>query len=101
MADNRKKNTVRKITKETKEIVYDRDDGKCVFCWRHTEDHFHHLYWGIESEYSEDRNRPEAIVLSCSGCHNLCHKVDTKKYRLLGKLYIASKYDPYENNSIR
>lgn len=26
MADNRKKNTVRKITQKTKEIVYERDE---------------------------------------------------------------------------
>ena len=88
VTDNRSKNTKRIISKETKEIVYDRDWGKCIFCTRYTQDHFHHLYWGIESEYSEDRNRPEAIVLSCSDCHNLCHKVDTRKYRELGKQYI-------------
>ena len=90
---SKKWNTKRLITKETKEIVYERDGGKCVFCWRHTQDHFHHLYWWIESEYSEDRNRPEAIVLACSDCHTLCHKVDTNKYRKLGKDYIQHYYE--------
>ena len=83
-----KKNTVRKITKETKEIVYERDGGKCVFCGKHTQDHFHHLYWGIESEYSENRNDPDKLVLSCMDCHTICHTKETKKYRLLGKIYI-------------
>lgn len=96
MVDNRKKNTVRKITKETKEIVYERDEWKCVFCTRYTQDHFHHILWGLDSEYTEDRNDPDKLVLACSDCHTICHTKETNKYRLLWKLYIASKYDPYE-----
>lgn len=99
MVDNRKKNTVRKITKETKEIVYERDWGKCVFCNHSTQDHFHHILWGLESEYTEDRNDPDKLVLACSDCHTICHTKETKKYRLLWKLYIASKYDPYVSNN--
>lgn len=99
MVDNRKKNTVRKITKETKEIVYERDEWKCVFCTRYTQDHFHHILWGLDSEYTEDRNDPDKLVLACSDCHTICHTKETKKYRLLWKLYIASKYDPYVPNN--
>ncbi len=40
MVDNRKKNTVRKITKETKEIVYEMDLGKCVLDSEHKFDFY-------------------------------------------------------------
>lgn len=94
--DNRSKNTKRVITKETKEIVYERDWGKCIFCSNSTQDHFHHILWGLESEYTEDRNNPDKLVLACSDCHTICHTKETKKYRLLWKQYIKNYY---ENNS--
>ena len=73
MADNRKKNTVRKITKETKEIVYDRDGGKCILCLRHTQDEFHHALYGWSAIYTENRNDPDQLVLLCHFCHSLLH----------------------------
>ena len=92
VTDNRSKNTKRKITKETKEIVYERDNWKCVFCNHSTQDHFHHILWGLDSEYTEDRNDPDKLVLACSDCHTICHTKETKKYRELGKQYIKNYY---------
>lgn len=86
-------NTKRHISKETKEIVYERDWGKCVFCKHSTKDHFHHIYWWLESEYTEDRNNPDKLILACSDCHTKCHTKETKKYRELWKQYITNYYD--------
>lgn len=97
-AQSFKKNTVRKVTKETKEIVYERDGGKCVFCKRPTQDHFHHIYWWMESEYSENRNDPDRLVLACYDCHTICHTKETKKYRLLWKEYIKNICKNTEQN---
>jgi hypothetical protein len=81
MADNRKKNTVRKISKETKEIVYERDGGRCVLCKCSTQDEFHHCRFWAESIYTENRNDPDQLVLLCHSCHNLLHNKWDNNYR--------------------
>lgn len=92
VTDNRKKNTKRKILESTKEKVYLRDDGKCIICWKFTNDEFHHARYGMESIYWETRNTPEELVLLCHLCHHHLHFDWWNNYReycieYLNKIY--------------
>lgn len=92
VTDNRSKNTKRLITKETKEIVYERDWGKCVLCKCYTQDEFHHIHFGWSAIYTENRNDPDQLVLLCHSCHNKLHfEWDTWR-REECKIYINKLY---------
>lgn len=101
VTDNRVKNTKRKIPEETKKIVWNRDEWKCIFCWNYTSDHFHHIYWGWDADYSEYRNEHFNLVLACNDCHHKCHFTDkSKEMREFWKNYILKFiwYVPNDSN---
>lgn len=94
VTDNRSKNTKRKITKETKEIVYERDWWLCIICDCKTKDHFHHIYFGWSAIYTENRNDPDQLCLLCNQCHTLLHfDWNSNHYRQECIDYINHKYE--------
>ena len=96
--DNRTKNTKREITNETKQIVYSRDEWKCVICKCWTQDEFHHINYGWSAIYTDNRNDPDQLVLLCHNCHNKLHFEWYTEYRDKTIEYITNYY---ENNSQR
>ena len=72
LADNRKKNTVRKITKQVKEFVIQRDKI-CIICWNRNITQIHHCYYWNQAVYSENRNDPDQLVWLCDKCHHILH----------------------------
>lgn len=98
--DERKKNQVRVVSEVVKRRVYERDKWVCVFCHKHTKDHFHHILWWQEAEYWIEKNYANKLVLACHDCHTLCHHSDkSKEYREKGKKYIEEYYrnTPYKH----
>jgi len=89
---SKKWNTKRLITKETKEIVYERDGGKCVLCKCSTQDEFHHALFWAESIYTENRNNPDQLVLLCHSCHNKLHFESDSWRREECKIYLNKIY---------
>ena len=96
--DNRTKNTKREITNETKQIVYSRDEWKCVICKCWTQDEFHHINYGWSAIYTDNRNDLDQLVLLCHNCHNKLHFEWYTEYRDKTIEYITNYY---ENNSQR
>lgn len=91
--DNRKKNTVRKISKETKEIVYERDEWKCVICKMGTaHPEFHHCFFWNQSNYWQNRNDADQLVTLCAFCHHKLHFEWGNNYRQMAIDYITNYY---------
>jgi len=61
-----------KFSKETKEAICNRDWGVCIICgWQaHS---VHHVYFGIETNYWEDRNDENQWTTLCLSHHQQCH----------------------------
>ena len=64
--------TPAKFDKKTKEKILERDWNKCIICW-YTPHSIHHVYFGTESEYWEDRNNEDKGCTLCFWDHNLAH----------------------------
>lgn len=91
--DNRKKNTVRKISTITKSEVYERDKWKCIICWKWTaHPEYHHCYYWPMTNYWENRNDPDQLVILCSFCHYDLHFKWDNNYRQDCIDYITNYY---------
>lgn len=62
---------IAKFTKEIKQEIFERDK-LCIICWKPWTD-FHHVFYGQDSNYNEDRNNSSQWVLLCKNCHKLVH----------------------------
>lgn len=88
--DNRKKNTKRKISRETAEEVMNRDKG-CIVDGALIQE-IHHAYYWNEAEYSEDRNDANKLVWLCRKCHDMIHSRWWNEYREYCKNYLKTYY---------
>lgn len=64
-----------KFTTETKAKILIRDKH-CIICWNWISD-YHHIYYGWQAEYWEDRNNIEKGVWLCKLCHHNIHHWNT------------------------
>lgn len=86
---------IRKVTTKTKEIVYERDGGRCVCCGRSypLERTPHHAYYGGEANYGANRNDPDQLVTICLDCHRDIHFTgDPENKRQKCKEYLINYY---------
>ena len=75
-----KKYYPRKVSEETKRIVYERDKGHCVLCPSTKLERVpHHAYWGNQSNTGEDRNNADQLVIICMKEHYEIHYTEDKK----------------------
>ena len=82
---------IRKVNEKTKREVYERDGGACVICGRTypLERTPHHIYFGGEANYGQNRNEANQLVTICMYCHHdIHHKGDSQK-REKAKLSIS------------
>lgn len=82
--DNRKNNTKRGVSNETKQEVLIRDDYACVICrtrfFIETTPH-HAYYWG-EAIHTPNRNDSDQLVTICKDCHHALHFGYWNEYRI-------------------
>lgn len=91
MADNRKKNTVRKITQETKEYIIERD-RVCIICEHEYITEYHHVFYWNQAIYTENRNDPDQLVWLCHTCHYKTHFQWDNDYREKCINYLTEYY---------
>ena len=65
------------VSKDTYNIVYERDRGMCRFCGNKNI-HLHHIVYRSESKALIDE--PSNCIMLCEKCHRLVHS-DKKKYQ--------------------
>ena len=90
--DFRKKNTVRKITKQVKEYIIERD-RVCIICKYDYITQFHHAYYWNQAVYTENRNDPDQLVWLCDNCHNILHFKWDNNYRQECIDYLLNYYN--------
>ena len=76
-----KKVSKKKITvsRETYEIVFERDKGRCRLCNSYENLHLHHIE--SRNTHKELIDEPSNCIMLCQNCHlNIVHK-NNKKYR--------------------
>jgi len=78
-----------KFTNKTKQEILDRDGGRCVICESNKIGSPHHIFFGIEAEYTEDANIADKGVLLCMRCHHYIHHEGDKEKRELCKRYLG------------
>ena len=61
-----------KFPPKTKESINKRDWGRCVFCSDRAVN-AHHVYYGSESNYNDNRNDIDQWVSTCLDCHLEIH----------------------------
>lgn len=67
-------NTVREITPERQEEVYERDHYRCIYCGsRWPLDRPHHVFYWAEANRTETRNDANQLVTLCMICHRKLH----------------------------
>lgn len=81
LVDNRKKNTKRSFPKEMKEEVMNRDRC-CILCWDAKTMELHHVFYGSDAEYWENRNNANKLVWLCKECHYDIHSMWNREMRL-------------------
>lgn len=65
------------VTKETYNIVLERDKGVCRLCGNNNIE-LHHIYY--RSERKDLINDPDNCIMLCNKCHRLAHS-NKKKYQ--------------------
>lgn len=84
------------ISSKTKKIVYERDDGLCIFCHRPGDPVAHvisrsHGGLGIEQN----------IVCACAECHRrLDNSTDRQTMLEYAKRYLRGKYENWNEESL-
>lgn len=65
-----------KFTKETKLLILKRD-RVCIWCkleWRYSDiTDYHHVYFWLQAETTDDRNHYSKWIWLCRDCHNKIH----------------------------
>lgn len=89
--DLRKKNTKRKISKEVKEYIIERD-RVCIICEHEYIQAIHHCYYWDMAMYWEDRNDPEYLVWLCDKDHHILHFEWWNDYRQFCIDYLKNYY---------
>lgn len=99
MKKSSRKGKVAKFSQETKLAILLRDKC-CIICNRWNKvsviTDFHHVYYWLQAEYTEDRNDVNKWVWLCAQCHfNIHHwtKVDTQELRYFCINYLLEYYD--------
>ncbi len=85
------KNTKREITQATREAVMNRDGG-CIICLDQSSVEIHHALYGIDAEFTPDRNDPNKLVWLCVRDHHQLHSHFGNDYRQYCKNYLVNYY---------
>lgn len=83
-------NTKRKISKETKEIINERDKV-CIISWWPIEV-YHHCFFGLSQNLWLNRNDPDQIVWLSADIHHKLHFEWGNNYRQEAIDYITNYY---------
>lgn len=89
--DNRKKNTVRKISIEVAEEVI-RRDRVCIICHAEPIEEIHHVFYWYEAQHDVWRNNPDRLVWLGRICHHKLHFEWWNNYRQRSKDYLKNLY---------
>ena len=84
------------ISKATKEAVYERDEGCCIFCGRPGLPEAHYIprsHGGLGIEQN--------IVTACRECHRrMDQTTDRPLYMAAAKEYLKSKYEDWNEEDL-
>lgn len=79
------------IKKSVKEIVWDRDNHRCIFCHKFVDMFYANAHYLPRS--SGGRGIPENIFTACDDCHRKQDNgLNTKEYDLKAESYLKSIY---------
>ena len=73
------------ITNKTKQIVFERDRGCCIFCSSKELERVPHHCFFRSSYFGEDRDDAFNLILICQNCHRLIHFASTDREVEKGK----------------
>lgn len=74
------KNNVASFSQKTKAQILLRDKTCPLMCGKPIQD-FHHIYFGTQCEYWEDRNDVNKWIGLCRKCHEECHACSQWKWK--------------------
>ena len=63
---------IAKFSPKTKQEIFQRDWGRCIFCTEIAVN-AHHVYFGTESNYKDNRNDLNQWISVCLNCHLEIH----------------------------
>ena len=78
-----------KFTTKTKQAIVERD-VYCRLCWKQGSE-VHHLYFGTQTNYWDNRNDIDQWILVCRDCHtdiHSCSKWEGKRQEAI--LYVEN-----------
>lgn len=87
------------INKQTKLIVWERDNHKCIFCGRE-------VPWNLANSHFIKRSHgglgiPENLFCNCLECHNKFDDSVNRKWMLpIARNYLISKYDGWNEKKL-
>ena len=87
------------ISKETKLIVWERDDHRCIFCQRYVE-------WNYANSHYIKRSHgglgiEKNIMTNCERCHNLFDdSIYREQMKQFAKEYLMSKYEDWNEDDL-
>lgn len=87
------------ITKETKMLVWERDNRQCIFCGRYVD-------WNFANSHFIKRSHgglgiPENIMTNCYECHHLFDDTPMRKYMIQrAEDYLKQKYPNWNKDNL-
>ena len=96
MSYKSKRSKATDIPKAVKERVYERDGGRCIFCWHPGLPNAHYIGRG-QGGLGIEQN----IVTACARCHGeLDNGKDIKTYRAIAKAYLTRVYTDWDESKL-
>jgi hypothetical protein len=92
ISEKKRGNTKREITKKTADEVIARDKLCIIPKCGMLINEIHHAFYGIDADYSPDRNKASNLVWLCKWCHDKLHSRGGNDYRKFCKEYLKWKY---------
>ena len=84
-------NIKRKVVKKEAQEAFLRDGGCCARCFRNQGLETHHVHYGSDREYTDDRNDANKLITLCVNCHKQAHS--SKDMRNWCKEYLTQFND--------
>lgn len=87
------------ISKETKLLVWERDNRQCIFCGRYVD-------WNFANSHFIKRSHgglgiPENIMTNCYECHHLFDDTPMRKYMIQrAEDYLKQKYPNWNKDNL-
>lgn len=87
------------ITKETKMLVWERDNRQCIFCGKYVD-------WNFANSHFIKRSHgglgiPENIMTNCYECHHLFDDTPMRKYMIQrAEDYFKQKYPNWNKDNL-